>query len=111
MGCNNTKSCSTGVPKGNGSSQGEVGVSLAGAGAGGFREKGSPERTINRYYELWHRRRRKVFLSIENAQFFSSNTWQMMPFLNPLHGVIPKDPIFIFRQILGPGHLWAQGSI
>ena len=32
----------------------------------------------------------KIFLSIENGQFFSSNKWQMMSFLNRRDVLVPK---------------------
>jgi hypothetical protein len=50
----------------------------------------------------------KTFLSIENGQFFSPNTWQKMTFLNPLDALIPNIPFSFFaefrpRVTSGPG--------
>ena len=45
-----------------------------------------------------------------NLFFFSSNTWQMMTFLNPLDALISKIPFpFFFCRIFGPGHLRGLG--
>ena len=51
---------------------------------------------------LWPRRRH-FFLRIQNGQFFTPNIWQMMIFLNPLDGLIPKIPFSFFLPIFGSG--------
>ena len=61
-------------------------------GGGGVWEKGPIDRTINQLL--------LSFLSMKNGQFFSPNIWQMMTFLNPLDGLIPKIP-FSFSPIFG----------
>ena len=63
-----------------------------GGGGGGEREKGSIERTINQLLSILAPKAPKTFLSIENGQSFSPNTWQMMNFLNLLDALFPKIP-------------------
>ena len=65
---------------------------------GGVWEKGSIDRSLISYYELWRRRRRNFFLSIKNGQFFSPNLWPVMDFLNPLDALFRKIPFSFFAD-------------
>ena len=72
-------------------------------GGGGFAKRAQLTRLFITHDELWCQSRRKKILSIENGRFFfSSNTWQMMIFLNPLDALPPKIPFSFCAE------LWVQ---
>ena len=50
-------------------------------------------------------------MSIENGQFFSPNTWQMMSFLNPLNTLVSKIPFSFFAKFWGRVTSGARGSV
>ena len=59
---------------------------------GGFREKGSINKTMSTLFLNSGAKGAKNFLSIENSQIFSpQNPWHLMSFLNPLDALIPKS--------------------
>ena len=76
---------------------------------GGVWEKGSVDRTIQD--QLLRTLAPKFFLSIQNGQFFSPNTWQMMTFLNPLNALIPKIPFSFFADFWVWVTSEARGSV
>ena len=77
---------------------------------GGVREKVTIDRTIHQLLCIWRQRRGKFLLSIENGQFFSLNTWQMMTIVKPLDALIPKTLFsFFFCRFSGPSHLRGPG--
>ena len=54
----------------------------------------------------------KMFLSIENGQFFfPPNAWQMMTFLNPLDALISKSPFSLFAEFWVRFTSGARGSV